>query len=185
MSELPVLSPAKIDFNDATRTVLMQKNADLPYLVRTAVPGEEMISGEVAKEGYVAILHPDFQQEKPLYCMSEDEFRAESIPAVSNQIASINDIPTLWFVEARPKRVYFVPSSEGPFHLEAPTAWNVDKDNDSGEEHPGWDVSEKLSVETTDGRIIEGYPVVESPQGPMYDKQAIEAGSYKVAPKPR
>lgn len=180
MSELPALSPTKIDFNDASRTVLMQKNADTPFLVRVARPGEEMLTGEVAKQGYVAILNPEDEQGKPLYCMTEDEFRSGSIPAVSNQIGNLNDIPSLWFVEALPKRVYFVPESQGPFHLDAPEDWNADKAS-SDEAHPGWDVHQTMTITTDEGRTVHGYPIVETDKGPIYDQHSFQSGAYKLA----
>lgn len=128
-------------------------------------------SGETIQENHVVILPADAKTSgQPLYCMDQDAFLKNSIP--QGQVAQPGEEPSLWLVEADTRRAFIVPEEHGPFHLDAPSAWG---------NHKGWDVDHVSEIVTPDGQALSGYLIVETDDGPMYDKAATEKGLYKIS----
>ena len=164
----------KIDWDQAItagKAIWVRKEQQMP--VRRSQPGETMPNGEVAQSDYVTVLDDDGNA---LFCMQEDEFLATSEPAGHDN--AIDDAPQQWLVEANAKRAFFVPVEDGPFHLDAPEAWNADQPAEK--RHNGWDVQHITEIETPAGHTMRGRMVIENPAGPIHDKDATERNLYRA-----
>ena len=168
-AKLPVLKPDWDNAVNSGQTFWVRKEQNMG--VRYAYPGETTASGETAQENFVSILD---NQGRALYCMPADEFLASSEPVNPN--AELSEEITRWYVESTPRRALLVAEDTGPFHLDAPAAWN---------DHNGWDVTTVSEISSLDGDTQRGYLIVETDEGIMHDQNAVKDGLYKACPAPR